>query len=76
MLRVERVGYIEMRNPSSGTESLGRSPEPGSTTLVSSRVGSLPRPIYRVPELSHRDISTGISAFPGHLGRRPDSWTF
>lgn len=52
-----------------------RSLERGSTTLVSSRLGRLPRTTHRVPELSHRDTNTGISALPGHL-RRQDSWTF
>lgn len=74
MLRVDRVGYIEMRNPRSGAEYLGRLGlglwNQVGLCLVSSRVGSLPSLIYRVPELSHRDTSTGISAFPGHLRRR------
>lgn len=46
MLRADRVGYIDMKNSRSGAEPLGRLwtgfLEPGSTTLVSSRAGSLP----------------------------------
>lgn len=76
MLGVDRVGYIEMRNPRSGAGSLDRLGlglwNQVGTCLVSSRVGSLPSPIYRVPELSHRDASTGISAFPGHRRRLLD----
>lgn len=77
MLRVDRVGYIEIRNPRSGAESLGRLGlglwNQVGLCLVSSRVGSLPSLIYRVPELTEALAQAFLLSLVTSEG---DSWTF